>query len=85
VYNCIRLIFLARKFNMQPFTYKTLLALVFAAAAFMLTYRVCSPLHGWVAIGAKILMFTGLYGVLAFRLTPDAYGILPAPLKRWFQ
>ncbi len=85
VYNCIRLVFLARRFGMQPFTYKTLLALVFAAGAFILTYWVCSPLHGWVAIGAKILMFTVLYGVLAFRLTPDAYGILPAPLKRWLQ
>jgi O-antigen/teichoic acid export membrane protein len=75
VYNGIRIIFLSWKFNMQPFTYKTLLALLYSAGAYSLVYVSCYRLHGWVAIFSKTILFTGIYGgaVLASHLTPDAH------------
>jgi O-antigen/teichoic acid export membrane protein len=74
VYNMIRMIFLARKFGMQPFTYRSALAVLFAAAAYFLARWACGPLHGWAALFAKALCFVAVYGavVLLAKLTPDA-------------
>jgi len=74
VYNGIRMVFLARKFGMQPFTYKSGLALVFAAVAFLIVQWSCAGLHGWSSLFARSVLFVGIYGgaVLASRLTPDA-------------
>lgn len=74
VYNGIRIVFLSRKFHLQPFSYKTALALLYSAAAYLLVYACCYRLHGWAAIFSKTILFTGIYGgaVLVSRLTPDA-------------
>ena len=84
-YNAIRMIFLARKFNMQPFNFKTLLALVYAAASYAVAYWSCATLHGWAALFAKAVVFTTLYGaaVLLSALTPDTKQVWDGMRKKF--
>jgi len=76
VYNTIRIIFLKRKFNMHPFSMKTIYAIVFAFFAYIICYFAFASLHGFTAILLRTIVFAGLYGgaIIYFDLTPD---ILP--------
>jgi O-antigen/teichoic acid export membrane protein len=78
VYNFIRFEFLRRRFNMQPFTTKTLYALISAALAFALPYYLFHDLGGWLSIFLKSALFSLLLigSVFAFKLTPDAHQLL---------
>lgn len=73
VYNFIRYLFLLRKFNMQPFTIKSLLAIVLAFACYGVCYFLLNDKTGieWLAI--RSLLFLGLFfaGTYWFNLTPD--------------
>lgn len=84
-YNAIRMIYLALKFGWQPFTYKSLLALIYAIAAYLLTRWLCAPFHGWTALFSKAVLFTGLYGaaVLLSRLTPDTKQVWDGVKKKF--
>lgn len=86
VYNFIRFEFLRRRFDMQPFTLKTLYSLLVAVIAFFLPYFLFAGLSGWTAILFKSLVFSILLitGVLVFRLTPDAHQLVDR-VKRGFR
>jgi O-antigen/teichoic acid export membrane protein len=73
VYNTIRYFFLLRKFNMQPFSIKTLLTLVLAITGYYLTYLLFSHIHGFFAMTIRSLFFIGFYigGALFLKLSPD--------------
>lgn len=74
LYNFIRFEFLRRKFKMQPFDIKTILALGVATGAFGISYFVFQDMHGWVGIILRSILFSGLMVVAIFKLklTPDA-------------
>ena len=73
VYNIIRIIFLKRKFNMQPFSIKTAYAIVLAFAAYAICYYSFQSLHTFAGIVIKSLLLLVLYGgsVIYFNLSPD--------------
>lgn len=74
LYNFIRFEFLRRKFKMQPFDVKTLLALGVATGAFGISYFIFQDMHGWAGILLRTILFSGLMVVAIFKLklTPDA-------------
>jgi O-antigen/teichoic acid export membrane protein len=73
VYNIIRIGFLKRKFNMHPFTIKTVYAILVAFVSFSICYFAFRSLHGFFAIVLRTSVFTALYGgaIIYFDLTPD--------------
>jgi len=74
VYNFIRFEYLRRKFNMQPFTYKNILAVLLAVVSYFLAFYLCANLTGFVGIIVRALVFSAamLVGIFTLNLTPDA-------------
>ncbi|MGN6543320.1 MAG: lipopolysaccharide biosynthesis protein [Ginsengibacter sp.] len=77
VYNIIRIIFLKRKFNMHPFSMKTVYAIILAFLAYFICYYTFHSFHGFFGILLKTSIFTALYGgaILYFDLSPDVLPI----------
>jgi O-antigen/teichoic acid export membrane protein len=73
VYNIIRIVFLKRKFNMHPFSMKTVYAVMLAFVSYFICYFSFISLDGFFAILLRTAVFTGLYGgaIIYFELTPD--------------
>ena len=73
VYNAIRIIFLKRKFNMQPFSTKTAYAIILAFASYAVCYYSFLSFHTFGGIVIKSILFLALYGgsVIFFKLSPD--------------
>ena len=73
LYNLIRYIFLLKKFNMQPFTIKSLWTILLAAACYGVCYFLFNDKTGigWLAI--RSLLFIALFcaGTYWLNLTPD--------------
>lgn len=76
VYNLIRIVFLKRKFNMHPFSMKTIYAVLLAFACYAICWYLFLSMHGFGGILIKSALFTVLYGagLVYFNLSPD---ILP--------
>lgn len=74
IYNIIRTEFLRRKFNMQPFTVKTVYALLLSATAFFSSYFLFINFDGWAAIILKTITFLLIMisGIFYLKLSPDA-------------
>jgi len=73
IYNAIRIIFLKRKFNMQPFTLGTLGVLVHGSICFFAIYFLFQNLQGWIGIICRSMAFLILFCITAFyfKLSPD--------------
>jgi O-antigen/teichoic acid export membrane protein len=84
VYNVIRLIFLKRKFNMHPFSYKTIYAVILAFICYGICYYSFISLHGFSGIMVKTGVFTALYGgaIIYFDLSPDVLPVIENITKR---
>ena len=84
VYNIIRLIFLWKKYKMQPFSVKTLWTILMAPALYGITYFATQYLHGWPAIISRGVLFSGMFitAALYLNLTPDAIPIINTIKKR---
>jgi O-antigen/teichoic acid export membrane protein len=84
VYNIIRSEFLRRKFSMQPFDRKTIMACITAILAYGIAYFIFLDMHGWLAIFGRAIIFSGIMiaAVFQFRLTPDAHQLLGNLRKR---
>ncbi|MBI2282736.1 MAG: polysaccharide biosynthesis protein [Bacteroidetes bacterium] len=84
VYNFIRFEFLRRKFNMQPFTLKTLYSLLLAIAAYGFCYLLMKDIHGWTGLILRGISFSTIMigGIFYFQLTPDAGQLYAVFLKR---
>jgi len=87
VYNIIRIIFLKRKFNMHPFSHKTIYAVLLAFAAYTICYYTFISFHGFFGILLKTAVFTGVYGgaILYFDLSPDVLPIWDTVKSRTFR
>ncbi len=73
VYNLIRLIFLWKKFRMQPFSINTLWSIVAAIAVYTLVYSTTGETTGWIGIVVKGGFFSFLFIAITwyFKLSPD--------------
>lgn len=78
VYNAIRIAFLKRKFNMHPFSIKTLYAILLAIVCYFICYYTFQSLFGFWAIMLRTTVFTALYGgsIIYFNLSPDVLPVL---------
>ncbi|HVF82172.1 MAG TPA: polysaccharide biosynthesis C-terminal domain-containing protein [Flavisolibacter sp.] len=74
VYNAIRYFFLLRKFDMQPFDKKTLLALLLSGGCFLLAYLPLKNNIGlhWMVIRSLLFCVPFAMGVVWMKLSPDA-------------
>ena len=74
VYNTIRFEYLRRKFNMQPFTYKNILAIALAIISYFIAFYACRNLIGFIGILARTTAFSVIMiaGIFTLNLTPDA-------------
>jgi O-antigen/teichoic acid export membrane protein len=73
VYNAVRLLFIWNKFNMQPFTKKTLLALMFSIGIYFLCFYLFNNITGWTGIVTRSAIFSTAFilAVVYFKITPD--------------
>jgi len=72
-YNFIRYLFLLRKFNMQPFTVKSLLAIILAIACYGICYFLLNDKTGieWLVIRSLLFVVLFFAGTYWLNLTPD--------------
>ena len=84
VYNVIRIVFLKRKFNIHPFTNKTLYAVIIAFVCYGICYFTFQSFHGFSGIVLKGSVFTALYGgaIVYFNLSPDVKPVFETIKKR---
>jgi len=84
VYNIIRIIFLQKKFNMHPFSKKTIYSIMIAFICFFICYYTFRSFHGFFAIVLKSSVFTSLYAgsIIYFDLSPDVLPVLVSIKKR---
>jgi O-antigen/teichoic acid export membrane protein len=76
IYNAIRYFFLWKKFNMQPFTIKSLYVLLLGLAGYFVSHLLFSQYQGFGWIVLRSAVFLGIYGAgaLLLKISPD---ILP--------
>lgn len=84
VYNICRLIFIKYRFNMWPFTVKTIYALLLVTSSYLLTWFLLHNIHGFTGIFLRSALFSGLFfaGVFYFQLTPDLPQFMEVVRKR---
>ena len=73
IYNAIRYWFLIKKFNLQPFTVKTIYTIVLGVAAFYGCYFLFNNLHGFAGMLSRSILFLILFigGTFLLKLSPD--------------
>ncbi|MFT3824443.1 MAG: polysaccharide biosynthesis C-terminal domain-containing protein [Chitinophagaceae bacterium] len=73
IYNAIRYFFLLKRYNMQPFTAKSLYAILLGIAGYTLCYFLFDQHQGFWWIVLRSITFLVFYGgaVLLLKLTPD--------------
>jgi O-antigen/teichoic acid export membrane protein len=74
IYNLIRFEYLRRKYNMQPFNYKNVLAVLLAVMCYFIAFYCCKNIDGIVGIIARATLFSTVFiaGIFTLNLTPDA-------------
>lgn len=84
IYNAIRMVFLKRKFNIHPFTNKTVYAVILAFVCYGICYYLFQNFHGFLGIVLKGSVFTALYGgaIIYFNLSPDVKPVFETIKKR---
>jgi O-antigen/teichoic acid export membrane protein len=84
IYNGIRWGFLYHRFNMQPFTMKTLYTLLLGAVGFIICDRLFGRYHGllWIVVrsGSFILLYAA--GILGLRLSEDVVPVWKTLTKK---
>lgn len=85
VFNFIRFLFLNKNYNMQPFSLKTLYALLLGVAGYFATSLLLGGVYGWLGIITRVALFSGLMvaGTFVLKLTPDATQMLDNVKKRF--
>ena len=86
VYNFIRCEFLRRKFNMQPFTLKTIYSVALGLFAYLICFFVFQSVTGWLGLLLRGFSFSAIMitGIFYLNLTPDAGQLFDNFRKRFF-
>jgi hypothetical protein len=84
IYNTIRIIFLKRKFNLQPFTMQTVFVLAHSVICFLLIYILFKNVEGWMGMILRSLSFVILFVITAvyLKLSPDLAPVTQTIKKR---
>lgn len=84
IYNAIRILFLWKKFKLQPFSVGSVYVVLVAAAIYTLCYFAFRSLHGLPGLFTRSIAFVLLYGFASvyFKLSPDIQPIWAAMKKR---
>ncbi|HQW93618.1 MAG TPA: polysaccharide biosynthesis C-terminal domain-containing protein, partial [Ferruginibacter sp.] len=84
VYNTIRYLFLIKKFNLQPFTLKTLYTLILGITCFYCCYFLFDDMSGFLAMVSRSVAFLILFiaGSFMLKLSPDLVPVWQAVQKR---
>jgi O-antigen/teichoic acid export membrane protein len=84
IYNGIRYIFLLRKFNMQPFTIKTLYVLLLGLTAYFVVHILFHQYQGFGWIVLRSITFMAIYGTgaIMLKLSPDILPVLDTLKKK---
>ncbi|MEI6946606.1 polysaccharide biosynthesis C-terminal domain-containing protein [Paraflavisolibacter sp. H34] len=84
VYNTIRVLFLKFKFNLQPFSARTVFILLNALGSYLVAYYLFQSFTGWTGIFLRSIVFVLLFiGItLYFRLSPDLQPVLETLKKK---
>jgi O-antigen/teichoic acid export membrane protein len=84
IYNTIRIIFLKRKFNLQPFSRQTLFVLAHNIACFVFIYFLFKNLEGLTGIVLRSIAFMVLYITTAvyFKLSADIEPVMQTIKKK---
>jgi O-antigen/teichoic acid export membrane protein len=84
VYNSIRIVFLWKKFKLQPFTKETIYTLFVALICFGLCYFLFKNIHGFSGLILRSIAFMFLYGgsIILFNLSPDVKPVWNTIKKR---
>ena len=84
IYNFIRYLFLLRKFKMQPFTMKSLVAIILALVCYGICYFLFNDKSGieWLVIRSLLFILLFIGGTFWLKLTPDLKIVLENLKKR---
>lgn len=84
IYNFIRFWFLWKKFNMQPFTSKTIEIIAIALISYFVSYTLFKNISGLWGITGRSIVFISLYsvGVYYRKISPDVMPIINNLKKR---
>lgn len=87
IYNYIRFHFLWKKFNMQPFSRKTVEVILVAVGAYFITYFALKSLNGLPALILNPLLFSGIFITMVYQLniSPDVKPILYSMKNRFLK
>ncbi|MBE2230009.1 MAG: polysaccharide biosynthesis C-terminal domain-containing protein [Chitinophagaceae bacterium] len=84
IYNTVRVVFLWKKFRLQPFSSATLTSLVLAGLLFAATWFLFRDLHGWTGLFVRSFFFCLTYfaGAVYLKLSPDILPVLQQMMAR---
>ena len=84
VYNSIRFGFLWKRYNLQPFSSKTLLSILLGVTAYFISYYLFREMQGWMGVFLRSTLFTIIFfaGIFTLKLTPDAMQLADVVKKR---
>lgn len=87
IYNYIRFHFLWKKFNMQPFSRKTIEVILVAVGAYFVTHFALQSLQGLAALILNPLLFSTLFITLVYQLniSPDVKPVLYSMKNRFLK
>lgn len=82
--NLIRTAYIYHRYHMQPYSFKTLYALLLALVCYGITWLLLDSVPGWGGLIARSLLFSlsFLAGVYYLKLTPDWAPVVDALQKR---
>jgi O-antigen/teichoic acid export membrane protein len=84
IYNLIRFWYLKKKFNMQPFTLKSLYTIILGIVSFYLCFYIFDSYHGFIWLVIRSTCFIGLYGcgTILLKLSSDIIPVWNSFQKR---
>jgi len=85
VYNFVRFWFLWKRFNMQPFTSKTLEVMSIAFISYAVCYYAFLNMEGLIGLFVRSALFVVLYvvGIYVRKITPDLMPVIDNLKKRF--
>jgi O-antigen/teichoic acid export membrane protein len=84
IYNMVRIVFLWKKFRLQPFTLSSIYTIVVAGCSYAICYFIFRNMHGFAGLFLRSAAFVLLYGgsVIYFKLSPDVQPVWSSIRKR---
>jgi O-antigen/teichoic acid export membrane protein len=84
IYNALRYYFLLKKYKMQPFTMKTLYAVLLALFGYYITALLFQDLNGigWIVVRSVVFITIYATGALLIKLSPDIKPVLQTMQKK---